>query len=156
MAEAAGLALGVIGLAGLFSNCLDCFHLIQTGLSLDKDYKLLETKLRNQELRLCAWGAACRLDDQEQYDSALDEPVLLQRIKETLECIQQLFNDGKRLRKRYGLKPWKGTPTGEQGDASSSSVVASSSATAGYHIGFTSRFTLSRKAKSSSILSTAR
>jgi hypothetical protein len=45
--EAVGLAVGVVGLAGLFSACTDCFELVQRGRYHGKDYLLLETKFTN-------------------------------------------------------------------------------------------------------------
>jgi len=101
--EVAGVALGVAGLAGLFSACLDCYQLIRRGAAMDKDYKILEAKFNNQELRLSSWGRACGLLDPYQYDTRLDEPELRTRIIITLECIKTLFEDEQVLRERYGL-----------------------------------------------------
>jgi Ras family protein A len=105
MTEAAGLVLGVAGLAGLFTTCIDCYQLVRRGAALDKDYRILETKFNNQELRLLAWGRACGLVGDAEYDVRLDEHFLRTRIIETLQCIKALFDDERRLRKRFGLKP---------------------------------------------------
>ncbi|KAK4165499.1 gtp-binding protein rho2 [Cladorrhinum sp. PSN259] len=110
--EAAGLALGVAGLAGLFSSCVSCYQLVQRGARFGKDYKILETKFSNQELRLLTWGQACGLHSGQdgggggggQYDTRFDNPVLRGRITATLECIRDLFKDEAELRKRFGLK----------------------------------------------------
>ncbi|KAK4225925.1 prion-inhibition and propagation-domain-containing protein [Podospora fimiseda] len=88
--EAAGLALGVAGLAGLFSSCMGCYQLVQRGVRLHKDYKILETK---------ACGLA--LGD----DRRFDDPGLRASITATLECIRDLFKDEAGLRKKYGIKP---------------------------------------------------
>ncbi|KAJ2896758.1 P-loop containing nucleoside triphosphate hydrolase protein [Zalerion maritima] len=124
--DATGVVLGVAGLAGLFSTCVDCFHLIQRGCTFDRDYRILETKFDNQELRLCAWGRACGLISSNNssastiarnasfgasgttvgsFDTVLDEPQLQSRVRATLECIMLLFCDEKGLRGRYGLEP---------------------------------------------------
>lgn len=105
MAETAGLVLGVAGLAGLFTTCIDCYQLVRRGQARDRDYKILETKFNNQELRLSTWGRACGLLQSDEYDERLDEPVLNSRIAATLECIGELFQDEKKLKKRFGLKP---------------------------------------------------
>jgi hypothetical protein len=107
--EVAGLALGIAGLAGLFTSCIGTFQLIQHGRSFGKDFKILETKFSNQELRLRTWGRACGLVDSEveNYDPILDEPELHQQLQATLECIKHLLCDGFKLRKQYGLKPCK-------------------------------------------------
>jgi hypothetical protein len=52
--KAADLVFDVAGLAGLFSTYVDCYQLIRRGTALDSDYKILETKFNNQELRLSA------------------------------------------------------------------------------------------------------
>ncbi|KAK4668989.1 Rho-related BTB domain-containing protein 1 [Podospora pseudoanserina] len=109
MAETAGLAIGVIGLAGLFTTCAGCYQLVRRGARLERDFKLLETKFDNQELRLLSWGKACGLSGMgmEQYDKRLDDPVLRSRVTATLECIKDLFQDESLLRNRYGLVPPK-------------------------------------------------
>ncbi|KAK0671341.1 prion-inhibition and propagation-domain-containing protein [Cercophora samala] len=105
MAETAGLAIGIIGLAGLFTTCAGCYQLVRRGAMLDRDYKILETKFNNQELRLLSWGKACGLSGigMESYDKRLDDPILRSRITATLECIKQLFHDEAALTQRYGL-----------------------------------------------------
>ncbi|KAH8179444.1 prion-inhibition and propagation domain-containing protein [Sarocladium implicatum] len=54
--EAAGLAIGAVALASLFSNCLECYQLVNRGMTIDDDYAILATKLGNQELRFLCWG----------------------------------------------------------------------------------------------------
>ncbi|EHL01748.1 hypothetical protein M7I_2387 [Glarea lozoyensis 74030] len=106
--ELAGLGIGVAGLAGLFSTCIDCFKLIQQGRYLGKDYVLLETKFSNQKLRLATWGRACGMMDPEGYDTRLDDEGLRPCIEATLTQLFQLFKDGKQLKKKYGLKEDQG------------------------------------------------
>ncbi|KAK0616745.1 prion-inhibition and propagation-domain-containing protein [Immersiella caudata] len=109
MTEAAGVVLGVAGLAGLFTSCIDCYQLVRRGAALDKDYRILETKFNNQELRLSAWGRACGLLGDDDYDERLDEQALRTRIIATLQCVKALFDDERELRKRFGLKPCRGS-----------------------------------------------
>jgi Ras family protein A len=45
--EPIGLAVGVAGLAGLFSTCIECFNIVQRGRYLGRDYLILETKYTN-------------------------------------------------------------------------------------------------------------
>jgi hypothetical protein len=59
MAEPVGLAVGFIGLAGLFSTCVDCFKLVQVYDSRSHDYEILQTMLDNQQFHFMAWGKAC-------------------------------------------------------------------------------------------------
>ncbi|KAL1592643.1 hypothetical protein SLS60_011059 [Paraconiothyrium brasiliense] len=102
--EVAGLAVGVAGLAGLFSCCTSAFRLVQQGRSFDKDYKIIETKFGNQELRLRAWGKACGLVANTKYDQRLDDPDLIQRVEATLGMIKILLEDAKELQGKYGLR----------------------------------------------------
>lgn len=63
MAEVAGLVTGFVGLAGLFSTCVDCFKLIQVYRSRQDDFDTLQTMLDNQQFPLLAWGRACGFMD---------------------------------------------------------------------------------------------
>lgn len=106
--EPVGLGIGVLGLAGLFTSCIDCFNLVQRGRYLGRDYLILETKYKNQRLRLLTWGQACGLtrpNDPESDDSGgsrWDENVH-SAVSETLLRIRSLFQDHRALRRRYGL-----------------------------------------------------
>lgn len=55
MAEAAGLA---IGLVGIFNNVLDCFNYVHIGRNFGKRYQTCLLKLDSARLRLSRWGAA--------------------------------------------------------------------------------------------------
>ncbi|KAF2677398.1 hypothetical protein K458DRAFT_378264 [Lentithecium fluviatile CBS 122367] len=125
--EVAGLAVGVAGLAGLYGCCSSAFQLVQKGRSFGKDYKILETKFGNQELRLRAWGRACGLVDGTQYDQRLDEPELFQQLKATLECIKLLLSDAQELKERYGLRSCSRSTSEEMG----ASLAPSSSSSGG-------------------------
>jgi hypothetical protein len=63
MAEAASLAVGVVGLAGLFNNTVECFKFIQLGRSFGKDYQTSQLKLDTARLRLSRWGKSLHLDE---------------------------------------------------------------------------------------------
>ncbi|KAK9426614.1 putative P-loop containing nucleoside triphosphate hydrolase protein [Seiridium unicorne] len=103
--EVTGLAVGFVGLAGVFSTCVDCYQLLRRGVELDKDYKILETKFNNQELRFVAWERACGLSDGRVRDDRLEDSELQAALYATLECIKDLFRDERTLKKRYGLRP---------------------------------------------------
>ncbi len=110
--EVAGAVISVVGLAGLLSACLDCYQLIERGASFDRDYRILETKFNNQELRLQTWGRACGLvgesHDHQQLEPderlAISDANLARQIAATLERIHELLNEEKQLRARLGLK----------------------------------------------------
>lgn len=109
--EAIGLGVGVVGLAGLFSACVDCLQLIQQGRYLGKDYLLLETKFTNQRLRLVTWGRACGMTNLKGYNERLNEEELRPCIEATLLQIVNLFHDGRELQRKYGLRLEEGKTT---------------------------------------------
>ncbi|KAK3899340.1 prion-inhibition and propagation-domain-containing protein [Staphylotrichum tortipilum] len=122
--EPVGLTLAVVGLAGLFSTCVDCFQLVQKGRYLGNDYHILETKYNNQRIRLLAWGRVCGFVGETHSGG---DRLLLQwseevqdAVSETLQHIATLFQDHQRLFRRYGLS--RSGPL-----AATSSLVAASS-----------------------------
>jgi hypothetical protein len=50
------------------------------------------------------WGEACGFGSPLGYNKQLDEPSLKPHIESTLNCIKMIFNDGKDLKRRYGLR----------------------------------------------------
>jgi hypothetical protein len=130
--EAVGLTVGVVGLAGLFSACIDCFELIQRGRYLGKDYLLLETKFANQILRFTTWGRACGLVGSTEYDAGLDSEELRPRIEDTLNQVLMLFKDGRNLRKKYGLRQDQDICTVAVAGSSLGPVINSAWAAAGF------------------------
>ncbi|CAG7554302.1 unnamed protein product, partial [Fusarium equiseti] len=54
--EAAGLAIGVIGIAGLFNTCLDSLSRFQAYKSSTADYHVLDTRFRAAKARFEKWG----------------------------------------------------------------------------------------------------
>ncbi|KAH7128917.1 ankyrin-1, partial [Dactylonectria macrodidyma] len=57
--EPIGLAVGIAGLAGLFSSCLEAVDMIHTYLSFGADSQVLDTRFRAAKVRLEKWGR-CR------------------------------------------------------------------------------------------------
>ncbi|KAJ4042661.1 hypothetical protein NW763_011479 [Fusarium oxysporum] len=54
--EAAGLAVGVVGLAGLFNSCLESLAKVQTYRSSNTDSHVLDTRFRAARARFEQWG----------------------------------------------------------------------------------------------------
>ncbi|KAL5392166.1 hypothetical protein DPSP01_000686 [Paraphaeosphaeria sporulosa] len=63
MVEAAGLVVGVVALAGLFNNTVECFEFVQLGRTFGKDFQTSQLKLDNARLRLSRWGKSLDLDE---------------------------------------------------------------------------------------------
>lgn len=99
--EPVGLAVGVAGLAGLFSTCIDCFNLVQRGSNLGRDFPLCERKFSNQRWRLWAWGRACGLSDDNAFDETLWDDEVRVAVSETLGEIAALFKHHMTLSRRY-------------------------------------------------------
>ncbi|KAI0453807.1 prion-inhibition and propagation-domain-containing protein [Xylaria acuta] len=80
--EVAGLIIGIVGLSGLFSACIDCFELVQC----------------------VTWGQACGFAG-DHYDTRIDEdPQVRDGIELTLAHLVTLLNKGDDLRQKYGLR----------------------------------------------------
>ena len=104
MAEAAGVAVGIVSLAGLFNSCLHVFSLIELGRARSHDYKILHQKLDNQKFRFMTWGQANGLDGGLSYDERLDEPERRQHLARTMELVHSLFKESDGLTEIYGLQ----------------------------------------------------
>ncbi|USP81614.1 hypothetical protein yc1106_08888 [Curvularia clavata] len=63
MAETAGLVVGVVALASLFNNTVECFEFVQLGRAFGKDFQTSQLKLDNARLRLSRWGKSLSLED---------------------------------------------------------------------------------------------
>lgn len=59
--EAGSLAIGIVALAGLFNNALDCFEYIQLGRCFSTNFQTGLLKLGNARLRLSRWGESVGL-----------------------------------------------------------------------------------------------
>ncbi|KAK8007364.1 hypothetical protein PG989_001354 [Apiospora arundinis] len=100
--EPIGFALGI---ASLFTTCVDCFELVQSGRYLGQEYHLLETKFINQRIRLVAWGKACGFTDPNGYDRQIDEnKEVHDAIEASLLHLIGLLRDGDKLKRKYGLR----------------------------------------------------
>jgi hypothetical protein len=62
MAEVASLVVGVVALAGLFNNTVECFEFVQLGRAFGKDFQTSQLKLDSARLRLSRWGKALDFD----------------------------------------------------------------------------------------------
>ena len=98
--EATGLAVGIAGLAGIFSTCLDCFELFQCAQSFREDFNILLLLLECQKERLLTWGhlvSKSKTEDERQNLNAL--------AVKCLETIISLLSDAEKLQGQYGVQP---------------------------------------------------
>ena len=110
MAEVAGVVLGAVGVAGLFSACVDVFELVKICHTREHSLEILTTKLGNQKARFVIWGRTMGLDKAQEgggHDARLDEPVRRDSVMRTMKLIIKLFDESDVLTERYGLRKWE-------------------------------------------------
>ena len=92
MAEAAGLAFGVLG---AFTDAVQCFEYIQLARDFDQDYQTAILKLDVARLRLSRWGASVGLDRVEHGTQTLPDaagtPAEHEKATDLLKQIVELF-----------------------------------------------------------------
>lgn len=107
MAEAVGLAIGVLGLAGLFNTCVQCIDCISLGRDCGKDYELSLTKIILLKARLNAWGESLCVMQEGKELAVLRNCWLREKdvIGGCLLGIKTMFDDATQIEMKYGLKP---------------------------------------------------
>jgi hypothetical protein len=111
MAEAGGLAVGVIALAGLFNNTVECFEFIQLGRSFGKDYQTSQLKLDIARLRLSRWGESLHINENVRNTTSLQGRFTsesdIRLAEDLLGQIVELFADveGVSNRDKYRQAP---------------------------------------------------
>jgi Prion-inhibition and propagation len=107
MAEAIGLAASVVTLAGLFSNCIDCFSFFKAAQNCSAEAETLLAKLDCEKARLLVWantvGILCT-DHQGRYPQLanLELEILIRRC---IDQIISLLTDAQKLQAEYGSRP---------------------------------------------------
>ncbi|KAL8988425.1 MAG: hypothetical protein Q9169_008556 [Polycauliona sp. 2 TL-2023] len=100
--EAAGLAVGVIGLTGTFTACVECFEYVQFGLEFGQDFGKCLLKMDVARLRISRWGAAMGFNMKShlgQQISASDAEIRV--AQSLLEQILEIFEDAERMSEQY-------------------------------------------------------
>jgi len=99
--EPAGLTVGVLALAGLFNNAVDCFEYVQVGRNFKKDFTTSNLRLDNAQLRLSRWGQAVGfsgdLSNAQELNTTFGSSNNASKVKERLEQIIDLFVDAEAL-----------------------------------------------------------
>jgi hypothetical protein len=106
--EVAGLAIGIAGLAGLFTSCVDALDKLQTYKAFSGDAHRLDTQFEAERLRFRQWGHDVGLE-QGQLNStgqhrALEEPATNATVCELLRIVHALCEPGELVRKSSGLE----------------------------------------------------
>ncbi|KAI1026543.1 hypothetical protein LB503_013353 [Fusarium chuoi] len=106
MAEVAGLALGVLGLAGLigaFKDTIDVFNTVVDMRHMGRQYQVLDIKLDIEKALLLQWADRVKLL-QADHDVRLHEPNTQTLVLRILGSVRSLLTDADQLQKRYGLR----------------------------------------------------
>ncbi|KAJ0161137.1 hypothetical protein CTA2_6706, partial [Colletotrichum tanaceti] len=126
--EIAATAVGVLGLVGLYSTCIEMLDALSSAARYGIGRELLQTKIEVERVRLMIWGDSVGLanidlfagkkdpteDDLAAVDEGLQRRALRDAVAGLLTCFTRTFEDVEDLQKRYGLVP--------QGDQEDSSV----------------------------------
>ncbi|KAK8147549.1 hypothetical protein G3M48_001448 [Beauveria asiatica] len=91
--EPVGLAVGVLGLAGLFSASLDAIDRFESWKNFTDESHLVRTLLEGHKLRLRLWGRAVGFVDGDVsagHHEALDDPQICSMIRAHLSDIEKL------------------------------------------------------------------
>src|SRR5687768_4773852 len=93
--EPVGLAVGVVGLAGLFSSCLEAVDKIQSYLKFEGDSHVLDVKFATARIQLERWGRQVGFDDGEllaDHHPALDDAALSAAVVSLINIIKTICN----------------------------------------------------------------
>ncbi|KXG45682.1 uncharacterized protein PGRI_034490 [Penicillium griseofulvum] len=103
MAEAFGIVSGAVGIAGIFTTCLECFEYVQIGRHFGQDSQTSHLMLSGLKLRLSRWGEAVHLytDPQLGHPEATQDD--LQLAKNTLYQILVLMSDSEKVSRKFRL-----------------------------------------------------
>ncbi|KAG5764673.1 hypothetical protein H9Q72_007225 [Fusarium xylarioides] len=106
--EVTGLAVGVVGLAGLFSVCLDSLSRFQTYRESNTETHVLDTRFRAARARFEQWGVSVGISNgrlQPDHHRGLDNKETANLIENILQIIAKTICDGSILqRSRTGTR----------------------------------------------------
>ena len=104
--EVAGLAVGTVALAALFTTCIELFDYFELGRNYVYDYELACTKIRLLRERLRTWGISLRVTKPGAEDSRLQASWLETRdvVGKSLEIIASTLQNSDMLMQRYGMR----------------------------------------------------
>ncbi|KAI0888403.1 prion-inhibition and propagation-domain-containing protein [Annulohypoxylon maeteangense] len=105
--EVAGLAVGVLGIAGLFTSCIENFNIVVRAREFSEEFEQLCTLLALHQIRLVIWGETLGLAPPpgartpRPYNRALDRPDIRPYIETTLYQLKNLLSKADTITGRY-------------------------------------------------------
>ncbi|USP76690.1 uncharacterized protein yc1106_03964 [Curvularia clavata] len=95
--ETVGVAVGIVGLAGLFNSAVECFEYVQLGRSFGTNFQTSLLKLDHARLRLSRWGESVGLSGDLKNVRSLEAAGVkqedIEKAEEVLGQILDLFDD---------------------------------------------------------------
>lgn len=115
--EPAGLAVGLLGLAGLFNTCLEVVNRYDSWKSFGADLHSLTAQFETQKIRLERWGEAVGIERDglsSRHHELLDDPRILSNAKNLLSSIKDScgFEDNIGSETVSGKRDHTGPPRG--------------------------------------------
>lgn len=104
MAEAAGLALGVVALASLFNSCVEFLEYLDSGRDHAHEFHLACTKVSILHQRLRLWGCSLRLEATLHEHPGESEYSEREAISKGLQELRSVLIRAEELRRKYDVK----------------------------------------------------
>ena len=107
MAEALGVAASAVTLAGLFTNCIECFHYFKAAQNCPEEAERMLVKLDCEKARLLVWANTIGLLDANVRgrDPRLAHPSLEDVLRRAIDQVIRLLTDAQDLQTKYGGRP---------------------------------------------------
>lgn len=101
-----GFGIGVIGLSGLYSTCVDLFKTIQGIRTFDREHRILATKLDIEKDLFLQWGERVGIlnTGPNSKDPCLVDRNTMEIVCEVLEQLKELLADTRALERKYGMR----------------------------------------------------
>ena len=109
--EPVSFTIGVVGLVGAFTACVDCFDFIRIGRNFGEDYEMYMVKLDIVRLRFTRWGETTGMTTENEEAAAAKLKSLLKDpdtefslVERTLGQILRLFESAAETSKLLAIK----------------------------------------------------
>lgn len=117
MAEVAGLALGIVGLVGIYSTILEVLDQVTTARNLGSEIQQHQTKLNTVKTSLRLWGQRTGIAENgnllERHHSAFDDAETRAQVVAALACLQDAVKEVEEILQSYqGVAAGRVRPVG--------------------------------------------
>ncbi|KAI4278546.1 MAG: hypothetical protein L6R38_005235 [Xanthoria sp. 2 TBL-2021] len=102
--EAAGLSIGI---AALFTTCVQCFEYFKAATTLQADFEILLLKLEIEQERFLVWGEDTGIGNSDWDENSLfnGDPKRQDLVRRCLDAIRGLLDNAEDLKSKYGVQP---------------------------------------------------